>query len=102
MATYDTGDNFDIASIQRLEQSAEKLSSYNQNLTTKANSLEEIVTAIRNNWENEDGQDIQSILTNINNAIDKLSAQIQPIIVDFSEVLTTFAANTRSTQKKSY
>lgn len=99
-ASLDAGSSYYIASLDRLENSAANLASYNQQITNNARSLAYIVNSVRENWENENGQDIESILANLNDAIRVLSEDIQPVISTYVETLNRIVTETRLNQGK--
>ena len=94
------GSDYRIESIDRLENSAGNLASYNQQLTNDADSLKYIMNSIESNWENSEGQDIQSIMKNISDAIAVLSESIQPVIATYIENLNTIVAETKVNQSR--
>lgn len=98
--SLEQGSNYYIASLDRLENSAANLASYNQQITNNASSLTYIVNSVRENWENENGQDIESILANLNDAIRVLSEDIQPVISTYVETLNRIVTETRLNQGK--
>lgn len=93
--------NYDIASLSGLENSAARLAKYNQEISNNASSLQYVVNAIRENWENEQGKDIESVMTNLNDAIKTLSEEIQPVITTYVESLNRIVTETRANQSKS-
>lgn len=94
--------NYEIASLERLENSAGNLANYNQQITNNARSLQYILTSIQENWENEQGQDVDSVLKNLSDAIKTLTEDIQPVISTYVESLNTIVTETRTTQGRTY
>lgn len=94
------GSSYEIVSIDRLENSAGNLANYNQQITNNVGSLKSVMNAMSENWENEDGQDINSILLNLNDAIKSLSEEIQPVITTYVKSLNQIVAETRANQSK--
>lgn len=94
--------NYDIANIEALQNSTSNLANYNQQLTNDIESLRYIIKAIRQNWQNEAGADLESITNNLDNGIKTLADGIQPIIRKYVETLNQIIAETNANQGRSY
>ncbi len=92
--------SYEIVSLDRLENSAGNLASYNQQISNNIGSLKYIMKAILENWENEAGQDISSIMLNLNDAIKTLSEDIQPVITTYVKTLNNIVTETRANQNR--
>lgn len=90
--------DYRIANLDKLEENAGNLANYSNELTNHANSIEYIMRSIKENWENEDGQDIQAILTNLESAIKTLTLDIQPVLSKYFDILNNIVYETRETQ----
>lgn len=97
-----SGSSYHISSLNRLEESASNLEAYNQQITNNANSIAYIIKAVRENWQNEEGQDIESILVNLNDAVTFLTENIQPIITTYVGSLNKIVEETRVNQNKTF
>ena len=93
--------NYNINSVTDLENSAGALASYNQAITNNVSSLEYVMKAVQANWENENGQDLQSTIQNLNDAIAVLENEIQPLLKNYVENLYNIANETKSHQRAS-
>lgn len=102
MSFSDGRNNYEIANINLLESSAANLSIYNRKLTDYAENLKSILNSIRQNWENENGQDIQSITKSIDESIKALTGSIQPVITNYVKTLNLIVSETRATQNRRY
>ena len=92
--------NYEIASVDALENSASNLANYNQQITSNVKTLEYIISAVRENWQNESGNDIESIMANLNSADKTLTETIQPVISKYVETLNQIVLDTRATQSR--
>lgn len=92
--------NYEISNLDQLENSAANLAKNDQQIANCTRSLEYIIKAVQQNWENESGEDIQSILLNLNNNISTLRDEIEPIIRKYIETLNQIVAETRLNQSK--
>ena len=79
--------NYNINSVTDLENSV--------------SSLEYVMKAVQANWENENGQDLQSTIQNLNDAIAVLENEIQPLLKNYVETLYNIANETKSHQSAS-
>lgn len=93
---------YEISSIDGLENSAGTLANYNQQISNNIASLKYVMNAVQENWENSDGQDINSIMTNLNDAIKSLSEEIQPVIATYVKSLNQIVTETRATQSRTF
>lgn len=92
---------FEINNLGALIESANNLTRYNQEISSYINSLNYVINAVQNNWQNEAGADIQSILVELRNCIAKLENNIQPTMNKFVQTINTIAAETEATQGQS-
>lgn len=97
----DGGSTYDIANIDALENSASNLANYNQQLTNDIKSLRYVIKAVNENWQNEAGNDIQSIMANLNTGMQTLCDNIQPVIGKYVETLNQMVAETKINQGRS-
>lgn len=95
------GSTYDIANVPALENSSANLANYNQQLTNNIKSLEYVMNSINQNWQNESGNDINSIMNNLNNGINTLSENIQPVIGKYVETLNQIVVETKVNQNRS-
>ena len=92
---------YNIANVDALEHSSSNLANYNQQLTNYIKSLEYIIKSVRDNWQNESGNDLESIMSNLNTGIRTLSESIQPVIGKYVETLNQMVVETRANQGRS-
>lgn len=90
-----------IRSLNSLETTASSLDSNNNVLINDINSLKYICRTIRENWENDQGQDLASILSTLDNTIGTLENELVPIIKKYVEVVNTVVAESRKNQSTS-
>ena len=90
--------NYDIASLERLEESASALARYNQSLTNDGQSLDYIMKTISENWENEEGQDIESIMEKLKETLKTIRSDLQPTIANYVTIINTIVADTKKNQ----
>lgn len=93
-STYEIGD------LNQLENSAASLARYNQEITNNTSSLSYILRSVNENWQNEQGQDIQSIMTSLEDSIRVLNEDIQPILKEYSTTINNVVTETRATQSR--
>lgn len=96
----DSSSDYKIENLENLETSSANLAKYNQQITDNVNSLNYILKSIRENWENEAGEDIQSILLNLNDNISTLKNEIQPIIAKYVDTINQIVTETRINQNR--
>lgn len=90
-----------IRSLNSLETTASSLDSNNNVLINDINSLKYICRTIRENWENDQGQDLASILSTLDNTIGTLENELVPVIKKYVEVVNTVVAESRKNQSTS-
>ena len=90
--------NYDIASLERLEESASALAWNNQSLTNDGQSLDYIMKTISENWENEEGQDIESIMEKLKETLKTIRSDLQPTIANYVTIINTIVADTKKNQ----
>lgn len=93
--------SYNIANLDALQNSSANLASYNQQLTNDIRSLQYIINAVRENWQNEAGNDIGSIMHNLNEGMKLLSDNIQPVIGKYVETLNQIVVETKINQGRS-
>jgi len=97
-----TGDlsSYELSNLDQLESSAANLARYEQQIANNVKSLGFIINSVKQNWENEAGEDIQSILLNLNANISTLGDEIQPVIRKYVEAINQIVTETRLNQSR--
>lgn len=92
---------YEIKNVDQLETSVADLASSNQKIISDAASLAYIIKAIKENWENESGKDLDSILTELASCTDKLQNTINPVVDKYVQTITTLVAESKRIQGQS-
>lgn len=92
--------NYEIESLERLEESGANLARYNQLLTDDAQTVKYVMNAISQNWQNEKGQDLQSVMENIKDVLDTIEREIQPVITTYVGIVNDYVARTKVNQNQ--
>lgn len=92
---------YEIRDINQLETSTQELANSNQKVSADVASLEYIINEIKQNWQNEAGTDIASILKELESCIGKLRNAINPTVGKYVDTMNTLVAESRATQNKS-
>lgn len=90
--------NYDINDLNRLEESASNLAKYNQSLTNDASSLNYIMKTINENWQNEAGADLLSVMESLKNALGTMEDDIQPMITKYVAIINEIVVETKQNQ----
>lgn len=92
---------YEIRDINQLEGSTQELANTNQKVTSDVSSLEYILKEIRENWQNDEGTDIMSIVAELEQCINKLRVAITPTVGRYVDTMNSLVAESRATQNKS-
>lgn len=94
--------NYDILSLERLEESAAALAKYNQSLANDGQSLDYAMKTILENWQNDDGgEDIESISESLAEILKTMTNEVQPTITKYVNIINTIVAETKRNQSGS-
>ncbi len=89
---------YEIKDLSLLESDTADLSSANGKIQGNASSLQYIINQIRANWQNEAGQDLASILQELEECSNTLTNAIVPTVEKYVNTMNTLAAESRRTQ----
>lgn len=89
---------YDINNLSELENSVTELFNVNEKIKGNTNSLESIIKQINQNWTNDEGEDITSILKELDDCVQKLAGAIIPTVDEYVSTMNTLAENSRKTQ----
>lgn len=92
---------YDIRDINALEVSTQELANTNQKVATDTSSLEYIIKEIKNNWQNEAGSDLMSVISELETCINTMRNAINPTVGKYVDTMNTLVAESRATQNKS-
>lgn len=91
---------YDIRNVNLLENTVSDLATTSQNVVKNAESLQYVLNEIKTNWQNEEGQDIQSIIAELEGCITTLKSAIAPTISKYVGTMNTLVADSRATQNR--
>ncbi len=91
---------YDISNLSQLSTSASNLANYRQSLTYNTTDLQQIITSIQANWQNSNGEDLNSILTELRSCIDELSNTVDPVLGNFVGTLNKIVMSSGNVQSK--
>ena len=92
---------YNIIDLDRLEESANTLSSINDKISENADSIQSIINQIQANWQNDKGTDCESAITELTNCVNKIKNAINPTVSQYVRTINTLATETRTNQAKS-
>ena len=92
---------YEIRDINQLESSTQELANSNQKVSADVTSLEYILNQIKENWQNDAGTDIMSIVTELESCISKLKVAINPTVSKYVDTMNSLVAESRATQNQS-
>lgn len=91
---------YDIKSVDQLEASSSTLASVNQKVSSDVASLAYILNEIKSNWQNEEGADIASAVSELENVINKVQSAINPTVGKYVDTMNGLVAESRATQSR--
>ncbi|HBA37385.1 MAG TPA: hypothetical protein DCY94_01550 [Firmicutes bacterium] len=91
-------DNYIINSLDALEESVNALARYRQNLGVDSSNLGEAIRVLQDNWQNESGSDIQSIMLALNDAKKSIDEEIIPTIGNYVNIINEIVLETKQNQ----
>lgn len=89
---------YDIKDLNGLITSSEQLTKCSQTIASDINSLNYIKNSLQKAWQNEQGSDLNSILTELTSCISELETSIQPTIQKFATTIEKIANDTANAQ----
>ncbi|HBA37939.1 MAG TPA: hypothetical protein DCY94_04390 [Firmicutes bacterium] len=89
---------YEIRNLDDLENSVSDLLRVNENIRKNADSMQYIIKQVKINWENEAGQDLASILQELEECANKIEGAIIPTVDKYVSVMNTLVQESRSTQ----
>lgn len=91
---------YEIRDIGGLETSTQELANSNQKVSADVTSLEYIINQIKENWQNDAGTDLASIINELESCISKLKNAINPTVSKYVDTMNTLVAESKSIQQK--
>lgn len=92
---------YEIKDINKLESSIQELINANLKLSNETTALESLLKELRTTWQNNNANDIQSVITELNVCITKLRDTISPSLEKYSNTMNTLVQESRTNQNKS-
>ncbi len=94
MATYQ------VRNVDELENRTADLSTTNRSINKSAESLQYVLEQIKTNWTNEQGQDIVSIVAELEACIKTINGSIVPVVDKYVISMNNLAIETRTNQSR--
>jgi protein-arginine kinase activator protein McsA len=90
--------DYKIENLTVIENCAARLARYNQTLANDANSIDYVIKLVNQNWQNEQGEDLASILNNLTKCVSTIENELNPTLAKYVETLNKIVLETRSNQ----
>lgn len=91
---------YDIRNVNSLESSAATLNNINQKVANDVSSLANVINEIKANWQNEEGADLASIITELENCVKKVQTVINPTVEKYVNTMNILVEESRTTQSR--
>ncbi len=91
-----------LANLGTFDKHVANLASINQRLVNNASSIEWILGQIKQNWENEAGTDLKSIIEGLEKCINTLNNTISPTITKYVSTMNVLSEDTKRNESEEY